>query len=149
MKLKNYLLTLDSNAIVSIGTKDGSSYMYIGKAGNVDLINKAFEDIHKSAVRRLRWLKNKEKELFMTKSNLGKKQLDNETLIHEYAGELSKIYNEINTVKKNVDYYVNPLTRNVVSTMDLVRDDNGIQVIISGFEKGRFWLKSEFDKCYG
>lgn len=149
MKLKDYLLTLDSNTIVSIGTKDGSSYMYIGEAGNTDLINKAFEDIYKGAVRRLKWLRSKEKNWFMMKPIMGKKQINDEALIHEYAGELAHIYEEINRTNKIVDRYVNPLTRDVVSTTELVRDDNGIQVIISGFESGRFWFKSEFDKRYG
>lgn len=149
MKLKNYLLTLDSNAIVSIGTKDGSSYMYIGEAGNTDLINKVFEDIHKGAVRRLKWLRGKEKNWFMMKPIMGKNKINDEALIHEYAGELAHIYEEINRNRKIVDRYVNPLTRDVVSTTELVRDDNGIQIIISGFESGRFWFKSEFDKRYG
>ena len=149
MKLKDYLLTLDGNTIVSIGTKDGSSYMYIGEAGNTDLINKAFEDIYKAARRRLTRLRGQEKNWFMMKPIMGKKQINDEALIHEYAGELAHIYEEINRNRKIVELYVTPLTRDVVSTMDLVRDDNGIQVIISGFEKGRFWFKSEFDKRYG
>lgn len=149
MKLKNYLLTLDSNAIVSIGTKDGSSYVYIGEAGNTDLINKVFEDIYKGAVRRLTRLRGQEKNWFMMKPIMGKNQINDEALIHEYAGELAHIYEEINRNRKIVDRYVNPLTRDVVSTIDYKFRDNGIQVIISGSEVGRFWFKSEFDKRYG
>ena len=48
MKLKRYLKTLNEKDIVSIATKKGNNYVYIGEAGNVELISKTFEDYHKS-----------------------------------------------------------------------------------------------------
>lgn len=148
MKLKTYLATLDDDAIISIGAKDGSNYTYIGRAGDVDLINKVFNDGYLSAVRKLDSLKDDEKKWFMNISKLGKRKLNSEIVIHEHAKELSKIYSNINKTENFVNNYINPLTRDVVSTNNRIYNGSR-QVIVTGSEIGQFWFKSEFDKQYG
>lgn len=149
MKLKDYLKTLDGETIISIGAKDGGSYMYIGKAGDVDLINDVFYKYHEIMVKRLIKLKNKELNLVMSKPVLGDDHDENENIIHEYADELAKVFNAINNINKFIRTYVDPLERNVVETKDDRICEEGSIVIITGMEIGRFWFKSEFDKQHG
>ena len=44
MTLSEYLGSLPKNKIVAIGSKRGSSYFYFGKAGDTELIKKAYAD---------------------------------------------------------------------------------------------------------
>ena len=148
MKLKNYLAKLDDKQIVSIGAKNGNSYMYIGEAGNVNLICSLFEEYHNSVVTHLVELEKDEQTMVMTIPELEDDQTENKNRIHNYAKGIALNYMNIENNKAYLRNYVDPLKRDVVETEN--RDqEKGIRVIITGQEKGRFWFKSEFDKQYG
>ena len=148
MKLKNYLAKLDDKQIVSIGAKNGNSYMYIGEAGNVNLICSLFEEYHNSVVKHLVELEKNEQTMVMTIPELEYDQTKNKNRIHKYAKGIALNYMNIENNKAYLRNYVDPLKRDVVETEN--RDqEKGIRVIITGQEKGRFWFKSEFDKQYG
>lgn len=148
MKLKNYLKALENDTIISIGMRDGQQYMYIGEAGNVELINKVFEEYYESMANRIVRLRAKELELVMTKPKLKGSQAEKQFFAHQYAENVAKIYYRIENIKKFLSSYVNPLERNVIETKDRTCDE-GIIITITGLEKGQFWFKSEFDKQNG
>ena len=148
MKLKNYLAKLDDKQIVSIGAKNGNSYMYIGEAGNVKLICSLFEAYRDSVVKRLGKLEKKEQTLAMTIPKMEYDQTENENRIHKFAKEIAMNYMNIENNKAYLRNYVDPLKREVVETGNRDQEE-GIRVIISGQENGKFWFKSEFDKQNG
>ena len=148
MKLKNYLATLDGNEIISIGAKDGSSYVYIGEAGNVELIGQMFENYHKMMVKELGTLEKELRKLIMTPPKLGMDESESVNKIHEHAKTIARIYVSVEKHKEYINGYVNPMKRDVV--VNESRDcEEGTRVIITGKEIGKFWFKSEFDKQNG
>ena len=145
MKLKRYLKTLNEKDIVSIATKEGSNYVYIGEAGNVELISKTFEDYHKSIGNEFEELKHNIKALSLSAPELGADDDENLDIVLDYSRRIANAYVEFNRSKKYLRDYVDPMKRDVISTEQ--RDaEKGVRVIISGSDNGKYWFKSEFDK---
>ena len=145
MKLKRYLKTLNEKDIVSIATKKGVNYVYIGEAGNVELISKTFEDYHKSIGNKFEELKHIIKALSLSAPELGEDDDENLDIVLDYSRRIANAYVEFNRSKKYLRDYVDPMKRDVISTEK--RDaEKGVKVIISGSDNGKYWFKSEFDK---
>lgn len=145
MKLKRYLKTLNEKDIVSIATKKGVNYVYIGEAGNVELISKAFEDYHKSIGNKFEELKHNIKALSLSAPELGEDDDENLDIVLDYSRRIANAYVEFNRSKKYLRDYVDPMKRDVISTEK--RDaEKGVRVIISESDNGKYWFKSEFDK---
>ena len=145
MKLKIYLKTLNEKDIVSIATKKGINYVYIGEAGNVELISKTFEDYHKSIGNKLEELKHNLKALSLSAPELGEDDDENLDIVIDYSRRIAKAYAIFNCSKNYLRDYVDPMERDVISTEK--RDaEKGVRVIISGSDNGKYWFKSEFDK---
>ena len=145
MKLKRYLKTLNEKDIVSIATKKGINYVYIGEAGNVELISKTFEDYHKSIGNKFEELKHNIKVLSLSAPELGEDDDENLDIVLNYSRRIANAYAEFNRSKKYLCDYVEPMKRDVISTEK--RDaEKGVRVIISGSDNGKYWFKSEFDK---
>lgn len=145
MKLKRYLKTLNEKDIVSIATKKGYNYVYIGEAGNVELISKTFEDYHKSIGNTFEELKHNIKALSLSAPELGEDDDENLDIVLDYSRRIANAYVEFNRSKKYLRDYVDPMKRDVISTEK--RDaEKGVRVIISGSDNGKYWFKSEFDK---
>lgn len=147
MKLKEYLKNLDGNTIVSIGANNGSAYMYIGKAENVDFILKLFEDYRTEKECEFADLTNKlNKWAFETPEVTGMEATDARNVV-EYATLMHHLYVTHKKTEKYLRTYRNPLNREVVDKSKRI-DDKGVRVIIEGKEYGDFWFKSEFDEKY-
>lgn len=145
MKLKSYLKTLNEKDIVSIATKKGSNYVYIGEAGNVELISKTFEDYHKLMGNKFEELKHKIKALSLSTPELGEDDDENLDIVLDYSRRIADAYAMFNCCKKYLRDYVEPMKRDVISTGK--RDaEKGVRVIISGSDNGKYWFKSEFDR---
>ena len=145
MKLKRYLKTLNEKDIVSIATKEGTSYVYIGEAGNVELISKTFEDYHKNISNTFEELKHSIKALSLSAPELGADDDENLGIVLDYSRRIANAYATFNRSKKYLRDYVDPMKRDVISIEK--RDaEKGVRVIISGSDNGKYWFKSEFDK---
>lgn len=147
MKLKEYLETLNDNTIVSIGAKNGSAYMYIGKAGDVDLMTKVFDDFIESKKQELNELKKRLNRLVFNMPKETGKEIVDEYYVREYAKAVSQAYRASKKIKKYLKDYVNPLERDVIEHSKRI-DEKGYRVIIKGEEFADFWIKSEFDEKY-
>ena len=145
MKLKGYLKTLNEKDIVSIATKEGTNYVYIGEAGNVELISKMFEDYHKRVANKFEELKYDIKALALSTPELEEDDDENLDIVLDYSKRIANTYANFGRSKKYLRDYVDPMKRDVISTEK--RDaEKGVRVIISGSENGKYWFKSEFDK---
>lgn len=145
MKLEKFLKTLDEDQIISIGAQNGANYLYIGRAGDVELIGEMFSQYRYRSVSRLAYLEKTLKELVKEVPKKGKDQAETDRLIEGYAKNVTSTYLGIEKHRTYLSKYSDPLKREVVETEN--RDcEEGIRVIIKGSEKGKYWFKSEFDE---
>lgn len=133
--------------IVAIGAEHGSSYIYIGRAGDRGMIEKCFERYRKKMESKL---KRDEEYLRSVMSNMSKKSFDSLTDFRKVALEaeiIGKAYNAYLRTKTYVDEY-QPVTERYV--VDRYMKNNGAElaIIVKGYELGDFWTKEEFDKKY-
>ena len=140
MKLKTYLNKLNETDIVSIGTKNGGGYVYIGEAGNVEQILKEFESYRDKVTAKLEADRKMESDLAKETPVAGD--------VHLYAKGLAALYSIIEKRVKYLKGYVDPFKRDVHDEGTRICDD-GVRIIISGDEKGDFWFKDEYDKRRG
>lgn len=147
MTLKTYLKSLDGDTIVSIGARDGDAYMYIGEAGNTDLITKVFDDFRNARQLELRLAEKAERKLILSNPKLGRDDIENENAIHQLSEKIAKNYARRKKLNTYLRKYVKPLNRGVVEK-NCRSSEEGIRIIITGKEGGDFWFKSEFDKRY-
>lgn len=152
MKLNKFLQTLDGKQIVAIGcTGEGNhSYVYIGEAGNWDLIKRAFEDYRTSIADKLERCRSKIEHYALNPVEFTGKETEEERTkkIFERADYMVSAYNSFRKSKNYLETYRSPSERNVKD--DYPRNvDGAIAVLIEGKECGDFWFKSEFDKKYG
>ena len=126
---------------VAIGTAQGSNFLYIGKADNIDLIEQIFKDYHD---------KIENEKLPATKKAIQKamREIDKKGKLIEQAKEIVKLVETLEKYEEYVEGYVAPMKRRIV---EIYESDIGepIRVIVTGREKGEFWFKSEFDLKYG
>ena len=149
-KLKDALKRLKGTD-VSIGTIDGSNFMYIGRADNVELIEKIFDDYYSV-------IKNKkmpsEKKIICCMMQCVKKS-DTRTIygrekLIKQAKDIAKHIETLERYENYIDGYVDPIDRCIAYTFKSRSAVNEpMRIIITGKENGEFWLKSEFDLKYG
>ena len=149
-KLKDALKRLKGTD-VSIGTIDGSNFMYIGRADNAELIEKIFDDYYIV-------IKNKkmpsEKKIICRMMQCIKKS-DTRTIygrekLIEQAKDIAKHIETLKRYENYIDGYVDPIDRYIAYTFKSRSAVNEpMRIIITGKENGEFWLKSEFDLKYG
>lgn len=129
---------------VAIGTAQGSNFLYIGKADNVDLIEQIFKDYHDRI---------ENEKLPATKKAIQKamRGIDKKGKLIEQAKEIVKLVETLEKYEEYVEGYVDPMKRRIFDIYESEIDEKGepIRVIVTGMEKGEFWFKSEFDLKYG
>ena len=142
MKIKTYLNKLNKTDIVSIGTRSGSGYMYIGEACNVDQIILEIE----------RYRDRISRELIELEGDIALLAREDPANIgmdaYEYAASMANILDGIKRRRKYLKNYVDVLKRDVCEVEDRLAEE-GVRVIITGSERGSFWVKSEYDEHRG
>lgn len=146
--LLELLDTLDENAMVAIGAKKGGGYVYIGRAGDRDLISKVFDGFVKRAKRRISNSKGTLKTLVTKPVQLtGDDIKDNEAVTKRVR---AIVENHV-TLKRNTEYvgsYKEPFERTVIESYQKIWDDC-LAIIVEGKEEqGCCWSKKEFDEMY-
>lgn len=147
MKLKKYLEGLSDDTIVSIGAINGSGYMYIGRAGDVDMITKVFENYREHKIKELGILENDIKKLAYATPEITDVESTDDRNVVEYVETLCRARTKHKNMDKYIRKYKSPLGRSVVDSSRRI-DEIGYRIIIEGRETGDFWLKSEFDEKY-
>lgn len=141
MKLRERLGKCDPEQIVAIGSKSGSGFLYIGEAGNLPDISKAYDN-HLSS--RKRALKLQEHAIV----NLVKSIDDVETA-EDVMNKASKIYHKYSgylELKKYIKSYKPVMERSAVNIYER-ESEPCLNVMVSGTEHGQFWTKDEYDKA--
>lgn len=125
MDLKEYLHTIPKMQVVSIGTKSGSGYLYIGLAGDIVGISRSFANICRTA----------KKELLHDNQLLHSGRVQNKDYI-------DRVQRRIDIRSEYIRTYLPALKRNVHEVYERYSED-GVAVIIDGEEYG-FWSADEF-----
>lgn len=125
MNLSEYLKGTKAST-VSIGTKGGSGYLYIGAVNNLPGIANSFGLVYRAAKREMA----DDKRLLVS----GRVQDEN------YA---ARVQHRIDIRSKYISNYLPVLKREVLSTFDRITED-GVAVIVDGTEYG-YWSKKELE----
>lgn len=143
--LKEYLESLESDTIVAIGS--GSSFMYFGEAGNMDEIDKRFNEYMTNSKKKLTKCRKDLSSLILNPPKLTGNSKKDDKVIFSHGDGISKKVASIRSNEKYVDTYLPVLDRKV---KDIYHNehDNCTTVIIEGLENGSFWFKSEYDKKF-
>lgn len=156
------LSRLDENQLVKVGSKDGSSWFFIGQKkvliGNDLIYDAEIESWLKERLKTARQTLNDKMKQEPTYFNFTKAEIDkflnggicdlSIEKYHEYVKHYWKgIMTRAKTVIKREEAIKNQiplLSRPVVSADESIKGD-GIRIIIEGTEEGRFWDKEEAD----
>lgn len=128
MKLRDYLAKVNPKTIVAIGPAYGTAFLYIGEAGDTDLIELTYK----------RMIEHKQENI---KGYKGRIQASKDPNSWECDRLRKLIYNLEKDIQSSVPY----MDREVVKTRRK-EIDASLAIFIEGDETGKFWLKSEFDK---
>lgn len=119
---------------VSIETVQGHGFMCIGKAENVELIAKIFADYHDKIESKK--LPAKKNDICTMMRGINKKGK-----LVDQAKEIAKLVESLENYEEYLDRYVDPMNRNIVEIFESDPAIGGpIRVIVTGREKGEFWL---------
>ena len=129
MKLIDYLKTLDNKEIVAIGPAHGTSYFYIGEAGDTETVRNLFYDM----VNLSRLRANKYEHRIKVSRIRSDMELERDT---------DRMNAHIEYIQTAVPF----LEREVIRTFHKEIDDC-TAILIEGNETGQWWFKSEFDKA--
>lgn len=149
--LKEMLQKMESDEIVAIATEHGTNWIYIGPAGNEELITKCFDDLLRETEKRL---DKRLGDLEFALSNLDVLNMENAGSIEgldkmaNYGQIIYKTSKSIIRNKKLINEFVEPLNRKVVETYRK-EVDNCKGIVVTGLETGKFWTLEEFNKKYG
>ena len=152
MTLEKYLEGLKKDTIVSIGAKEGSSFMYIGPAGDKEMISKCLDACIKQNKNRSKIeIERLEKDLlaFMIMDKSYLKDMDPKDVskeILEYSNDILYVRRMLNKHKKSLKLCPYGLNRKVKDYYGKILDSDELVILIEGIEIGKYWLKSEFDK---
>lgn len=141
----------DKDKIVAIAADKGSNWVYIGPAGNEELITRCFNDLLHESEARLAKAMDKIKFLV---SNPGVLKIENtETAegldkITLYSHDVNHTCKSIAKNTKFINTYIEPLNRKVTEIYPK-EVDSCTAVIVTGLETGKFWTREEFEKKYG
>ena len=128
---------------VSIGTAQGHNFIYIGRADNVELITKIFEEYHDKIENKK--IPGKKKDICAMMRSINKKGK-----LVDQAKEIAKMVESLENYEDYIDGYVDPMNRHIIAIFE---SDQAIgeptRVIVTGRETGEFCFKSEFDLKYG
>ena len=125
MKLSEYLKEINVST-VSIGTKGGSGYLYIGPPDNLTGIANSFGLVYRAAKR----------EMTDDKRLLLREKVQDENYI-------ARVQHRIDIRSEYINSYLPVLQRDVVSGYERLTED-GVAVIVGGTEYG-YWSKNEFE----
>lgn len=144
MILKDFLETLDEETEIAIGAQNGNGFIYRGKDGEIELIDKTFDDCLTEKSKRLDEVESRLKYLILNPVKMDKDEKENTEKIHLRASEISDAYRSIKGLKKYVDRFKPVLDREVSDHYH--KDvDNCMAVIVEGFEREGYWFRKEFD----
>ena len=125
MKLSEYLKGTQETT-VSIGTRGGGGYLYIGPVSNLPGIANSFAVIYRSAKRELA----DDKKTLISGRIISDENID-------------RIQHRIDIRDEYIKTYLPVLKREVLEVYERASED-GIAVIVSGAEYG-YWSKEEFE----
>lgn len=140
MKLKKYLENLDPDRIVSIGGNNGSAYAYVGRAGDIDRIDKHFSDYFDNANR----LKDKYYKQCVTRVMCNISPTEDP---FDKAKSIYKAYVAYKYICDYIESYIPIMKRNIVKHYEKITEDC-TAIIVTGSENGNYWDKEEYDKCH-
>lgn len=148
MKLRQFLNETNVDRIVAIGPKNGNSYCYIGVAGDVDLIEKAYEDYHNNVADRQSRLEVELRSLMVTNPvKLTGDEAVDDVALYERGCTIGRVANGLSNCNAYLLNYKPIMEREVIDCYEKDVDDC-LAIIVSGTENGAFWFKEEFDEKY-
>lgn len=145
--LKDFLETLKRDRIVAIGAAGGDSFLYIGEAGNMELIEKCYTNYLAKTKKRLSANMIKLKNLILNPPVMGEDEEENKKAIKYCANIIGRLDRAIDRNIKYINTY-QPVMDRMVKEFYQREVDNALVILIDGLESGEFWFKSEFDKKY-
>ena len=146
--LREYLETLDEDCRVAIGCKSGTGFLYIGEAGNTELILRAFEDYRETVKERMNKAKGIINYHIMNPPALtGETDEENFDIILRRASYITENARSYLRSEKYIKGFISPMNRPVRERYHKDVDDC-IAILIRGHEEGPYWTKSEFDADY-
>lgn len=128
MKLREYLGKLNPKTTVAIAPINGTGFVYIGDAGNIDMIELLCNQI----------VEDKRRLANDYKHKLEVTRIANDYDVRQWTRAVKRLESEIRN-------FVPYLEREVLMTR-VKEVDPGLAVFVDGKETGKFWLKSEFDE---
>ena len=146
MTLNDYMLTLDSNQIVAIGTS-GSGFVYIGEVWDINAISKRFKSYNKNAQSNIKYKYALLKHLFENPPELtGEPNIDFD-VIAKRCELMAETNWKLGMERDYIERYIPVFDREVLETYDRVVDD-ALVIIIEGSERGNYWTLDEYRAVY-
>lgn len=157
MKLKEYLESLDSNATIKVGSKDGSAYFYVGNPSDMLAEMDKYNDmLIKSADRQIKLAQNELDYLLsgiVTDVKLSGLRIDGAHFkaVLEYCLTDETLKNAIRSKSKLENYkrhrsamgYLGEREVEEARPADSAADE-GVQIIlVAGYENGRYWCTDD------
>lgn len=146
----NYLHEMKPNTILYIGSQ--SAYFLIGTPEEcLNLIDSVSEEYFEFFKNNATIAKKRLSEILPKIKNIEKAAVSGKNNLMEFAQKLNHLaVMEIQAVKdvscavKNVDLFT-PMRGREIKDAYIKEVDPGIAIIIDGYERGKYWFKSEWD----
>lgn len=146
----NYLREMEPETILYIGSQ--SAYFLIGTPEEcLNLIDRVSEEYFELFENNVMIAKEKLSGILPKIKNIEKAAISGKNNLMEFAQELNRLaVMEIQAVKdvsyavKNVDLFT-PMRGREIKDSYVKEVDSGIAIIIDGYERGKYWFKSEWD----
>ena len=160
MKLKEYLKSLDSNATIKVGGKDGSGYFYVGTpADMLENMDKYNGMLIKSADKQVKFARDELDwfiEGLVTDVKVAGLRIDSNHLkdVLEYCLKDETLKAAIKSKNKYESYKRHRGVMGVLGEREVEEEipadsaaDEGVQIVlVSGYEIGRFWFTGDVKK---
>lgn len=148
MKLFEKLNKMKDNKIVAIGTSNGNGFVYIGEAGDRELIGKCFDKHYNRLLDLQQNYRLKLEHLIREVSDIEDfTKINDLKVLRDNATECTRVCSMLIGLDPYVKGTIKTFNREIhdVYHKDV---DNCTAIIVEGFEAGSFWTKEEFDKKY-
>ena len=137
MTLEKELKKLDPETKIVIGAANGSGWFYIGTAGDIKGIKKAFNDIYKKLPDYIE--KNRAKAIKLITAMPDEVKGDEKEAV-KYAEKIAGYYSRYMKWKANYNTYVPFERRQVIDSY--FKEDRSKAFVINGWESGK-WFESD------
>lgn len=141
MPILDKLNKMDPDELVSVGTKNGGAYMFIGTVAEAkDKLNDIFESAKENKERRLKMHMNERNKL--VRSGVPGRSKATIAEIDKFSNTLTELQKMINQLDRYLFGYTPAMTRRVVETY-YKAVDGSTAIIISGTEYGPHWFEND------